>query len=649
MSNSQQPRDVRGPAVSPARGLLRAATGLGLKLGLLSTMVVSVVVGASAAYSYVRERDRLLASMDQAASTQGRLTLTGLQFAMLENNRTLLHDLVEQYARSVEVDRVFVTDATGNVAVASAPEWAGRRVALPGDVCPTCQLPAGAPHTRTGVEKVEERRVLRSLTVIPNEARCLRCHPSSQRTLGTLAVDFSMAPIDQAREAMVTWMLLWGAGVAVLVLVAVGLVVQVGALAPLRRLRDAARSLLPDAAKDAPPGDEIVELADGLSKVSSALHDTQAEVDRQQRFLVDLLDHVEDGVAVLDRSLTVVAANQSYLRRVGCDRGGIGRGELKCGDTALCGRTEPAGECPTRMAFRSARLEKRIAKHPQGDRESFVEVFASPIVGAGGQVEQVVEVWRDVTERVALQANLVRSEQLAAVGTLATGFSHEISTPLGTVSNSIQGMLRILGERERIDGPEVAALRNRLQLASSEVFRCRDITRSLLDLGRRRRTVRDRVRVEQVVEKMLQAVTPTAEQHAVAVVNRSAPGLPAVLGHADQLEQVMLNLFMNAIEAMPRGGTLEVTTGACGSGVEVIVADSGPGIAAADRDRLFEPFFTNKSGGTGLGLYLSRQLVEAHGGRLELLAGGGGARFRVFLPGHPEAAPARAVNEAGGA
>jgi two-component system NtrC family sensor kinase len=186
-------------------------------------------------------------------------------------------------------------------------------------------------------------------------------------------------------------------------------------------------------------------------------------------------------------------------------------------------------------------------------------------------------------------------------------------------------------------------------VASSEVFRCRDITRSLLDLGRRRRPVRDRVRVEQVVEKMQKAIAPTAEQRAVTVLDRSAPGLPAVLGHADQLEQVMLNLFMNAIEAMPRGGTLEVVTRACDSGVEVIVADSGPGVAAEDRDRLFEPFFTSKSGGTGLGLYISRQLVEAHGGRLELLAGGaGGARFRVFLPGQPED-PTRAVNEAGGA
>ncbi|HET9753081.1 MAG TPA: hypothetical protein VFP52_08965, partial [Myxococcales bacterium] len=214
MTSLRQLREMRGPEASPARLLLRAASGLGLKLGLLSTLVVSVVVGAGSVWSYLRERDRLLESMHQAASTQGRLTLTGLQFAMLENNRTLLHDLVEQYARSAEVERVFVTDATGHIAVASDPRWAGRQVPLPADICPTCQLPPGAPHTRTGVQAVEGQRVLRSLTVIGNQSRCLRCHPAGQRTLGTLAVDFSMAAIEKAREARVIWMLLWGAGVA---------------------------------------------------------------------------------------------------------------------------------------------------------------------------------------------------------------------------------------------------------------------------------------------------------------------------------------------------------------------------------------------------------------------------------------------------
>lgn len=619
---------ARPPAeerASLAQTLIGAVTGLGFKLGVVSILLVSAVVAGSAAYAYAWERDQLLSSMQRAASTQARLTMTGLEFAMLENNRALLHDLVDEYARSDEVDRVSLADATGHIAVSSAPAWKGHLVLLPDDVCPTC-APKG-PEAQTRIEYVEGS-ALRSMTVVPNEATCHRCHPGGQRTLGVLVVDFSAAPLDEARHAIVKRTVLWGFGVAAVVLLAEWAVVYLGALRRLRALRDAARALA--SGSDAtPPRDEIGAIAHGLQQATTALQQTQEQIDRQRRFLVELLDKVDDGVGVVDRQHTVVAANQSFLRRVGATRDGVASGALRCTGRSLCGQ-DPETECPTRRAFRTARLEKRIQRRP--DSEAYEEVFASPILGADGRVEFVVETWRDVTERVALQANLARSEQLAAVGTLASGFSHEISTPLGTVLTLIQGLQRAVRDRERVDGADLAQLRARLELASSEVFRCRDITRSLLDLGRNRRTVRDRVDVEGVLRRMVEVIRPTAEQRAHAVALTQQPGLPIVLGHVDQLEQVMLNLYMNALEAMPGGGALEVTSRACDGGLEVIVADTGPGVAPEDAERIFQPFFTRKAGGTGLGLYLSRQIVEAHGGRLELERPDRGARFKIFLP-----------------
>lgn len=604
---------------------------------------MSLVVGASAAVAYASERDHLLELMDQAAATQARLTLTGLQFAMLENNRTLLHELIAQYARSAEVEHVFITDATGTVAVTSVPGWAGHALSLPLGVCPTCELLPGEPQAQTSVISDGKRSVLRSLTVVQNEAQCTRCHPAVQKTLGVLGVDFSMAPIERARTAIIRRTFSWGVAVVLLVLLVEGAVVQLGALGRLRRLRDAARALLPEkeGARAGPlRGDEIGELAAGLREVSSALHDTQAQVDRQKSFLVEVIDQVEEGVAVFDRSLTVVAANLSYLQRIGASRDQVARGELRCETQILCGEIGCAEECSTRLSFRHGRLEKRIHRQMVKDKEVFFEVFASPILDANGETQRVVEMWRDVTERVGLQATLARSEQLAVVGTLASGFSHEISTPLGTVSTSIQGMLRVLSDRERLEGPEVAALKSRLEVASREIFRCRDITRSLLDLGRKRRTVRDQVQAGALVTRMLDVVRPTAERQQITIVNRTVPGLGAVFGHADQLEQVLLNLFINAIEAMPGSGALEVEARASSGGVEVVVADTGPGVALADAARIFDPFYSRKTGGSGLGLYVSRQIIEAHGGRIELdPANGRGAVFRVFLPAAPAPSP----------
>jgi len=626
--------------IPAARLFSRAIASLSLKLGVVSTLVVSAVIGAGASYTYAREREGLLESMDQAAATQARLTLTGLQFAMLENNRALLHELLAQYARSPGVARVFIADAGGTVALTSEPSWAGSRISLPGDVCPRCELSPGSPRTRTAMVADGAAEVLRSLTVVSNEPRCHRCHPEVQKTIGVLGVDFSTASLDRARGAMVGRTVLWGVVMAGLLLVAEGALMHLVALSRLRKLRDAARSIVTGAeAPAAPRRDEIGELAADLQRFSSALQDTQAEVGRQRQFLVDLIDQVEDGVAVFDRSLHVVAANQSYLQRTGADRERMARGELRCSEVPFCGSAEAHEECPARAAFRSGRLQKRIHATRSGDRELYMEVFASPILGKGGEVEHVVEVWRDVTERLALQANLARSEQLAAVGTLASGFSHEISTPLGTMATSIQGMLRALKGKQALGAEEVAALASRLEVAAREVFRCRDITRSLLDLGRRRRTVRGPLDVGEAVERMLQAVAPSAREAGVSLAHRA--GRPcSVPAHADQIDQVLLNLLMNALEAMPDGGALQVETAACEGGVEVVVADSGRGIPEADAERIFEPFFTRKSGGTGLGLYLSRQIVEAHGGRLELSpARGPGARFRMFLPASERAAP----------
>ena len=617
-------------ASSLAQTLIGAVTGLGFKLGVVSILLVSAVVAISAAYAYAWERDQLLASIQRAAATQARLTMTGLEFAMLENNRALLHDLVDDYARSDEVERVFLTDATGHVAVSSAPGWKGRLVLLPPDICPTCA--PKDPDALTRLDYAEHGTVLRSMTAVPNEATCHRCHPGGQRMLGVLVVDFSAAPLDEARSTIVKRTVLWGFGVAGVVLLAEWAVVYLGALRRLRALRDAARALASGAGagRGGPrPQDEIGDIAHGLRQATTALQQTQEQVDQQRRFLVELLDKVDDGVGVVDRQNTVVAANRSFLQRVGATRDGVATGALRCAGRSLCGQ-DMATECPTRRAFRTARLEKRIQR--RADTDAYEEVFASPILGADGRVEFVVETWRDVTERVALQANLARSEQLAAVGTLASGFSHEISTPLGTVLTLIQGLQRVVRDRERVEGEELAQLRARLELASGEVFRCRDITRSLLELGRERRTVRDRVDVDGVLRRMCEVIRPTAEQRAHAVALKQQPGLPIVLGHVDQLEQVMLNLYMNALEAMPGGGELEVTSRPCDGGLEVIVADTGPGVAAEDAARIFQPFFTRKAGGTGLGLYLSRQIIVAHGGRLELDRPGRGARFKIFLP-----------------
>ncbi len=616
--------------------LLEATTGLSLKLGLASALVVSVVIGAGALFAYHGEREQLLRGMREAASAQGRLVLTGLKSAMLDNNRTVLTDLISEYSRGGNVRRIYLVDATGGVALTTEPSWVGQSVEMPADLCSTCPAPSGEMQTRTEMIEHDGESVLRSLTVIPNEARCHRCHPEEQSFLGGLGVDFSMAAIHEARAAIIARTLQWGTAVCILVLLAVGAVVQLGALRRLRQLRDATRSLSENAGAPAAERgrDEIHDLADGIRSVSSSLQRSMAEVDFQRQFLVDLIDRMDDGVAVFDESLRVVAANKSYLTRIPRAAAESLPQALSCaGTNSLCLHDEAPGNCPTRRAFRSQRVEKGVHKRGLDGREVYYEVFASPIAGEGGAVEHVVEVWRDVTERTLIQANLAHSEQLATVGVLASGFSHEISTPLGTIATSIQGLLRRLRGREHLGKGELDELRSRLQVASDEVFRCRDITRSLLDISRKQRTAPDRLDVASVVTRMLEVVKPTAERQRVGVDCDAPHGVHILNGHSDQLEQLMLNLYVNAIEAMPDGGRLGVEVSSQNGSVEVVVSDTGCGMPPEERANAFQPFFTRKAGGTGLGLYLCRQVVEAHGGTIELTSPReGGTKLSVILP-----------------
>jgi signal transduction histidine kinase len=623
------------------RAVLSTATGLSLRLGLASAALVSAAVAGAAVVAYRGEREQLVAATSQAAATQARLVRTGLEFAMLENNRSLVADLLEQYVQGAEVERISLFDSTGEIGFRAGPRLQGGAERLDPVLLAPGGLVAGATRTSTFIGAGDGRPILRALTPIPNDDRCHRCHPENQALLGVLAVDFNMDAVARARAAMVARTVRWSAGLFVLVLVGVGAVVHLGALRRLRLLRDATQ--LPDVEAPDPPDppagvwerDEIAEIAGKIQTVSSALRDSVTEIGLQRQFLQDLLDHIEDEVAIFDRSLRVVAVNAAYLQGAASARLEDDAGELRLAPGPASGASE---ECPTVRALRTGVVQRRLQERREGDEVAFHEVVASPLTDRLGRVHHVVELRRDVSERMAVEASLAHSEQLAAVGVLASGFSHEVATPLGTIGTSLQGVLRRLQGRSTLDEEDVAALRERLERAVGAVARCRGILRRLLDLSRKGRVLHGPVQVNDVVARVRELVRPTAEERRVALVTDLAQDLPAIRGHADDLERLLLNLAINALEAMTSGGRLSITTASEPEGVMLRVIDSGPGIPPGALPRIFEPFFSAKKSGTGLGLYLCRQIVLAHGGSIHVRSTPGcGAEFRVVLPARASA------------
>ncbi|HWP03689.1 MAG TPA: ATP-binding protein, partial [Gemmatimonadaceae bacterium] len=219
-----------------------------------------------------------------------------------------------------------------------------------------------------------------------------------------------------------------------------------------------------------------------------------------------------------------------------------------------------------------------------------------------------------------------RAEQLATVGEVAAGIAHELKTPLLGVSSGT----RLLIRRLRPDDQEGRRLAEELL---HRVDRMEAAIQQLLSYARPAPAHRSLLDLNAVVERSLQLIVPRAEQGRVELVRELGAGLPSVLLDPDQVGQVVVNLALNAIEAMPAGGRLVVTTTSTHRSVTLAVSDTGPGIAAADRERIFRPFYTTKHRGTGLGLAIVRQIVEQHGGTIAVDdAPGGGTRFAVSFP-----------------
>ena len=234
-----------------------------------------------------------------------------------------------------------------------------------------------------------------------------------------------------------------------------------------------------------------------------------------------------------------------------------------------------------------------------------------------------------------------RSEQLAALGRLASGVAHEIRTPL----TSLKLYLQSVHEEITLS----AEMSEDFEVATRQVERMEATINHFLNFARPQEPVFADVEVPRLVREALIVVRPRANQQGVALVADLPPGLPLVRGDVRQLGETLVNLMVNALEEMPDGGQLTVAAATEADGgrqppwVRIEVADTGPGIPAADCDRLFEPFYTTKASGSGLGLSIVRATVQRHGGVLRVgNRPQGGAAFTIFLQagGRAAAAPA---------
>jgi two-component system, sporulation sensor kinase E len=270
---------------------------------------------------------------------------------------------------------------------------------------------------------------------------------------------------------------------------------------------------------------------------------------------------------------------------------------------------------PTRVEFRY--------KNKARDGWSVMEVHGMPVVGEDGQVESIVAVSRDVTERKRTEELLRKSDKLSVVGQLAAGVAHEIRNPL----TSIKGFIQLL-QKEDENHPAY------YQIILSELERIEFIIREFLMLAKPQLTKFEQQDIGAIVKSVCALLETQAIMNNIQIVTDIEPGLPAIECEDHQLKQVFVNVLKNAIEAMPNGGTVEVSVKRImDDRILICVRDEGQGIPEERLRHLGEPFYTTKEKGTGLGLMVSYKIIESHQGEIHIKSQvGSGTTVEIDLP-----------------
>jgi PAS domain S-box-containing protein len=373
-------------------------------------------------------------------------------------------------------------------------------------------------------------------------------------------------------------------------------------------------------------------LADVEERERQEILELSGQAQEREQFIRNVVASLGEGLIALDREGKVTAWNQILESRYDVSAAeALGRSLFEI-NPAL--KHEALGESLTRLLRGELERFTLEAMEHQSLRKGRVTLnIKASLLRHDGQPAGAVLLIEDITLRVSLERAARQADKLAALGTLAAGLAHELNNPIGTISSRTELMLL---EAESQNLP--AAIREDLTVLRRHAERVARIVQGLLSFARQSGRSRGPVDLNQIVEDTLLLVG-TQGSAANVTVTRLAPGLPLMQGDATELQQVLLNLVLNAREAMAGRGDIFVETGLIAgppAHIRLIVRDTGTGIPPEILPRIFDPFFTTKAGGTGLGLSISYGIVREHGGTVDVQSEPGrGTTFALSFPVSP--------------
>jgi PAS domain S-box-containing protein len=365
---------------------------------------------------------------------------------------------------------------------------------------------------------------------------------------------------------------------------------------------------------------------------------------RDRSFLETLFNTIEDGVLVADREGKVTYLNAAASQLTGFDE-----------DSAMdqpVTRLLPELDWASLQAgdYEGGRSVMRREFELDYPRKRFIRLYAAPLDGEAKGSTGMALILHDATEAREQTHEAIESERIQALTLLAASVAHELGNPLNALSIHLQLMereIRKLGQpavgiegglaKSEVDADEVSDIAAKLEkyigVAKGEVNRLDYIVTQFLQAIRPGKPKLKKNSLNDTVEETIELLRPEFDNRGQAIKLAFAKSLPLAVFDAAQIKQSLINLMKNSMHAMSTGGELVIKTGEAGGGVWVSLTDTGGGIPQEQIKRIFEPYYTTKEKGSGLGLMIVQRIVRDHDGRLELMSHGGkGTTFRIWLP-----------------
>lgn len=561
---------------------------------------------------------QLQRQQERAAVEIAALLQAALENAMLKRDIPGLQGIVARLGARSDIDAVRILEPDGEVRFASDPALIG------------AHLPALAGAARfDGAAVRAETGALRAVKGVANRDACGGCHgPVAEHPMnGVLVVDYNPGAIAATGWGGALALAASGFVVSALALGALWWALRRAVLRPVGRLRDTADAVACgdlSARARLDGADELARLGGRFDSMTDRLSRALEAACAGERFLQQVIDAAPDAIRVIGPDYRILKVNRAYREQLG-----LAEDAPPLGRPCYASSHGRASACPATLQLCPVveLLEKRSAPMKMRDRHvradgAAAHVEVSAVAATLGETRCVVESIRSLDA----QARFSQEARLAGVGMLAAGVAHEIRNPLFAMRFALEE-LRPLAQA----GPEAAAL---IETIEAELEAGVAITEGLLRLSESDAGPA-LLSLEETLRDVIRLLRYEIEQSGSHLDIRVADAPRLVISDSD-LRTIILNLCQNALHAMPEGGRLLVEARAADGEVLLAVEDEGPGVAEADAERIFWPFWTARadgSKGAGLGLPITRAAVERHGGAIALARGAaGGARFELRFP-----------------